>query len=79
MSHVAGAEHRAAAGRVRELLATYERQRDLILLGAYKMGSDKRVDEAIARVDAIEGFLKQRSGESSMLAATLDQLRVLAR
>ena len=79
MPQVTSDEHRTAAGRVRELLATYERQRDLILLGAYKMGSDKRVDEAIAQVPAIEAFLKQASGESSMLAATLDRLRALAR
>jgi type III secretion protein N (ATPase) len=79
MPQVTTSEHRAAAGRVRELLATYERQRDLILLGAYKMGSDRRVDEAIARVDTIEAFLKQASGESSMLEATLDRLRILAR
>jgi type III secretion protein N (ATPase) len=79
MPQVTHPEHRAAAGRVRELLATYERQRDLILLGAYKMGSDRRVDEAIARVDAIEAFLKQASGEASMLATTLDKLRILAR
>jgi type III secretion protein N (ATPase) len=79
MPQVTTPDHRAAAGRVRELLATYERQRDLILLGAYKMGSDRRVDEAISRVDAIEAFLKQASGESSMLAATLDKLRILAR
>ena len=43
------------------------------------MGSDKRVDEAIGRVEAIEAFLRQASGESSMLAATLDRLRILAR
>jgi type III secretion protein N (ATPase) len=79
MPQVTGDEHRAAAGRVRELLATYERQRDLILLGAYKAGSDKRVDEAIARVDAIETFLKQKTGETSVMATTLDKLRVLAR
>ena len=36
------AAHRAAAARLRELLATYERQRDLILLGAYQRGADPR-------------------------------------
>ncbi len=79
MPAVTSDEHRAAAGRVRELLATYERQRDLILLGAYKAGSDRRVDEAIARMDAIEGFLKQRSNEASPMIGTLDKLRALVR
>ena len=40
MTAVADPEHRAAAARLRELLAAYERQRDLILLGAYQRGAD---------------------------------------
>src|SRR6185436_8658468 len=46
-------------GHMRELMATYERQRDLILLGAYQKGSDPRVDEAIAKIAAINAFLRQ--------------------
>ena len=42
MTPVADAGHRAAAARVRELLAAYERHRDLIALGAYQRGSDPR-------------------------------------
>jgi type III secretion protein N (ATPase) len=79
MPQVTGDEHRAAAARVRELLATYERQRDLILLGAYKPGSDKRVDEAIARADAIEVFLRQATHDATPLAETLTRLAKLAR
>jgi len=60
--------------RVRELLATYERQRDLILLGAYRAGSDRRVDEAIARIDAVEAFLKQGTGDAVGFADTLARL-----
>jgi len=54
MPSVATAAHVAAARRARELLGTYERNRDLITLGAYKPGADPAVDEAIARIDAIE-------------------------
>ena len=46
MGAVADPEHRAAAARLRELLAAYERQRDLILLGAYQRGADALTDEA---------------------------------
>ena len=45
--------------RVRELLATYEQKRDLILLGAYKAGSDPRIDKAMAKNDPIAAFLRQ--------------------
>jgi type III secretion protein N (ATPase) len=59
MTAVATPEHRAAAARLRELLAAYERQRDLILLGAYHRGADAVTDQAIARMDAINAFLRQ--------------------
>ncbi len=59
MPAVTGAEHRAAAARLRELLAAWERQRDLIAIGAYRAGSDADTDAAIARMPAIEAFLRQ--------------------
>src|SRR5262249_16687440 len=74
MPQVTSSDHRAKAAAGRELLATYERQRDLILLGAYRAGSDRRVDEAIARIDAIEAFLRQPPGTSIPFAQTLAEL-----
>jgi type III secretion protein N (ATPase) len=66
--------HRRAAGKMRELLATYERQRDLILLGAYQAGSDPRTDEAIAKIDAINAFLKQGTHENAAFPETRQRL-----
>jgi FliI/YscN family ATPase len=60
MTRVADAEHVEAARRVRSLLATYERERDLLLIGAYEYGTDARVDEAAAKIDDVEAFLRQR-------------------
>jgi type III secretion protein N (ATPase) len=77
MSSVADREHLDTAGRVRELLATYEQKRDLISIGAYKAGSDARLDRAIAKVDAIEAFLRQRLDESSPLPETRRRLLAL--
>ncbi len=65
MPSVASEQHVAAARRARELLATYERHRDLITLGAYKAGADPKVDDAIARIDGIEDFLRQSIHEST--------------
>jgi type III secretion system H+-transporting two-sector ATPase len=56
---IATPEHQKAANKIRELAAVYERNRDLFLLGAYKRGSDARVDEAMDRWPRIEAFLKQ--------------------
>jgi type III secretion protein N (ATPase) len=77
MSLVADAEHRRAAGRLRELLAAYERQRDLILLGAYQKGSDARTDEAIAKMDAIAAFLRQGTHERAVFSDTRQRLLAL--
>jgi type III secretion protein N (ATPase) len=74
MAVVADPEHRRAAGRVRELLATYERQRDLIALGAYQKGSDPRTDEAIARMPAFDAFLRQGVHERTPFAETRQRL-----
>lgn len=77
MSHVADADHQRAAARVRAILAAYERQRDLILLGAYQRGSDPRTDEAIARIDALEAFLRQGRQETASFAETRQRLLAL--
>lgn len=59
MDDLVDAPHREAAARVREVLSTYERQRDLVLLGAYRAGSDPATDDALQRVGAVESFLRQ--------------------
>jgi type III secretion protein N (ATPase) len=65
MDMVTDERHRAAAQRMRQLLAAYEAKRDLIALGAYQRGADRVTDEAIAKIDRIEAFLRQRRDESS--------------
>ena len=47
---------RAAAGRLREVLATYKAREDLIAIGAYQLGSDRRTDYAIERVQALDAL-----------------------
>ena len=63
MDELVDDEHRRAAARLREVLATYERQRDLVLLGAYRKGADKATDDALARLPAVEAFLRQARDE----------------
>jgi type III secretion protein N (ATPase) len=74
MSLVADPEHQRAAGRVRQILAAYERNRDLIALGAYRPGSDLRTDEAIERIEDIEAFLRQGPKESPAFTETRQRL-----
>jgi type III secretion protein N (ATPase) len=79
MDDLVDGEHRRLAGRVREVLATYERQRDLVLLGAYRPGSDPATDDALARVGAIERFLRQERDERTGLEEARRALEALFR
>jgi flagellum-specific ATP synthase len=67
-------EHRTHAGDVRELIAAYQKAEDLINIGAYQIGSNRKIDLAIGRHDEILSFLKQRSGEEAHMADSLQQL-----
>lgn len=74
MPSITTEEHRALAGNMRALLATYERARDLVTIGAYERGTDARLDEALDRLPAIEAFLQQRSTEWDTPEATLARM-----
>ena len=56
---VTSAPVRRAAAALRETLAAHRAKEDLISIGAYTPGADARVDYAIAKLGAIEGFLRQ--------------------
>jgi ATP synthase in type III secretion protein N len=74
MTLVTDPQHQQAAARVRQVMAAYERNRDLIALGAYRPGSDLRTDEAIYKIEDIEAFLRQTPQESAPFAETRQRL-----
>lgn len=59
MDAIVSREHKEAARRLRSLVAVFEQKRDLVTMGAYAKGSDKELDEAIAKMPKIEAFLRQ--------------------
>lgn len=75
MDQVASDDQRRMAMRVRELMARRNEIEMLIRVGEYAAGSDPLADEAIARHDAIESFLRQGAAEPSSTAQTLKDLR----
>ncbi len=77
MTTVAEREHIAAAGKLREVLATYEAQKDLILIGAYKKGSDPKTDYAISKIEAVNNFLKQGTHEETPSDIAIQKLEKL--
>lgn len=78
MSKVVAREHQAAASIVRALIASADEKRDLVALGAYRAGTDERVDRALAAQDDIRRFLQQTPDEAPPLEATLTALTRLA-
>ena len=60
--------------QLREALALCERQRDLLLLGAYQRGSDPATDAALQLLPQIEAFLRQDRSDRSDFAVTRRRL-----
>ena len=63
MSQIATSEHKAVAGKLKNVLATYNEAEDLINIGAYKSGSNADIDYAIEKIKAVNGFLMQATDE----------------
>lgn len=59
MPMVVSDEHVQAARRIRQVYSTYQRNRDLISIGAYTKGTDPRIDLSINAEPAINAFLQQ--------------------
>jgi flagellum-specific ATP synthase len=74
MPDIVSPEHKGAASTLRDMLATYRDAEDLINIGAYVQGSNRAIDRAITRIDAIQRFLRQDVEERSDYAETISQL-----
>jgi FliI/YscN family ATPase len=74
MIDITQAEHQAAAGEIRELLATYRSAQDLINIGAYVAGSNPKIDRAIRLIDRINAYLKQPMTERAEFDESIGKL-----
>jgi flagellum-specific ATP synthase len=79
MPELVDAEHLRAATRIRGWLAAHRDGRDLVEIGAYKAGTNEALDEALARMPAIEAYLRQGPRETSTMAETRELLDLVAR
>lgn len=77
MSQIATKEHKKAAGKLRNVLATYNEAEDLINIGAYKSGSNSSIDYAISKIDEVNGFLCQDVDEKVGFEESLELLEGL--
>ncbi len=79
MNSIVAKEHKAAAQKVRKVLAKYSELEILVQIGEYEKGSDKDADDALARIDAVNRFLRQGMDETSTFEQTLAALVEVAR
>ena len=77
MSQVASSEHKQLAGKLKNVMATYSDAEDLINIGAYKAGSNKNIDYAIEKIDAVNAFLMQDVNAKYTFDEVLVQLKAI--
>ncbi len=70
-------EHQQLTRRLKQLYSRYERNRDLISVGAYAAGTDPILDEAITLHPRIESFLQQNIPERAGITESLGKLTAL--
>lgn len=74
MSGIASKEHKEAAGKLKNVLATYNEAEDLINIGAYRAGSNPDIDYAISKIRQVNEFLQQDIDTKYLLEDELDML-----
>lgn len=78
MRDLVSAEHQESVDKIRKYLAIYEEHREMVVLGAYKPGTDPTLDAAVRMAGRAERFLTQSPGEPADWAHTLSLVRELA-
>jgi flagellum-specific ATP synthase len=74
MRNIVGPEHIHLSEIFREHMAIYRDAEDLINIGAYKEGANKKIDQAIRLNDPISSFLKQSVEDPCDMAESLNRL-----
>ncbi|TQV69949.1 EscN/YscN/HrcN family type III secretion system ATPase [Exilibacterium tricleocarpae] len=75
MNSIASPQHKAVADRFRGILAKYNDIEFLVRMGEYKPGTDTSADEALEKIDAVKGVLRQGFDEYFSLDETLEAMR----
>ncbi|WP_310796478.1 flagellar protein export ATPase FliI [Herbaspirillum huttiense] len=77
MHSITDADHQRRSRHLKQLYSRFQRNRDLISVGAYAAGSDPVLDEAIALLPRMESFLQQGIHEQADVSESLRQLTAL--
>lgn len=74
MNAIVSKEHKKMAQELRKILAKYAEVELLVQIGEYKKGTDPEADTALAKINAVNSFLKQGLEEKSSFEETLQGL-----
>lgn len=74
MTAIVSEAHRKVASKLRDIVSVYDKNADLISIGAYKPGSNPAVDFALSKIDHINNFLKQGIDESFSYEEIVEQM-----
>jgi len=67
-------EHQQLASRLRDIMSVYEKNADLVSIGAYKSGTNPKLDFALSKIDDINAFLMQGINESFTYEQSLEAM-----
>ena len=79
MATVTDPPHKEAARKLKEIYATYTDAEDLINIGAFAPGSNRRIDGAISLIDQIRNFLIQPAGARTAFPDCVQQLTFITK
>lgn len=77
MNDLVSPEHQSLARKARAILSTYQEASDLIDVGAYKPGSNQKIDQAMLLYEPLNKILRQTEQECNTLEETLEHLTAL--
>ncbi|MEK7307108.1 MAG: flagellar protein export ATPase FliI [Nitrospirota bacterium] len=74
MVDIVDKQHLEDSKKIREILSTYKKAEDLLNIGAYKHGSNQKIDHAIQVIDRINSYLKQGMDERFAIKESVSDL-----
>ena len=77
MVEIVPPEHRQLASRIRDIMSVYEKNADLVAIGAYKPGTNRNLDYALSKIDAVNEFLTQDVNEAFSYDQCIARMRAI--
>ncbi len=77
MQAISDTGHLNLASKMRDVLSVYAQNEDLISIGAYKDGTNQKLDYALRKIDAVKEFLMQEIDEKCTTEQTLEQMKTI--